>query len=95
MGWFSKILYKAVEQEQQKQQGGNIKMAELGVPEERNKFGKEMQISIYKATGGHIVKFPRWDHTRDEDQSSVYIITEEEDFTECLSKLITAERMKG
>lgn len=54
-----------------------------------------LTIRVHKANGGRIVAFNHYDRKTDRNYSSVYIVTDEQDFERELGKMITMESMRG
>ena len=55
---------------------------------------ENLSIQLYKAIGGKIVSFRTYDRKSDRNNTTVYIITDEQDFERELGKMITMESMK-
>lgn len=55
---------------------------------------RPLNIQILKAAGGTIVRFEQYDDTKDQRNSKVYVISDDEEFTESLNKIILLEMMK-
>lgn len=53
-----------------------------------------LRISIKKMIGGSVVSFRTYDRRTDRSESRHYIITDEQDFTTELGKIITMESMR-
>lgn len=53
-----------------------------------------MNIKVWAATGGHIVEFRKYDQYKDRNESKMYIIPTEQNFSESLTKIITMEMMR-
>jgi hypothetical protein len=52
-----------------------------------------LNLIVYNATGGKIIKVQSYDKRLDRMNSSLHIITEQEDFGEELSQIITRENL--
>lgn len=57
-------------------------------------FKNPMNITLYNAMGGRIVKFHRWNKQSDEQYECTYIIPSDEPFEESLGKYIAMEALK-
>lgn len=57
-------------------------------------FGDGLNMTVYTAIGGRIVKFNHYDHTIEREYNATYIINNDEDFESALGKIITLESMK-
>ena len=93
MKWFAKWLTNQVrnyEACEEKVCGGNQPVA-VGMIDE---FGPAMNITMYNATGGKIIKFHNYDRKRDRTNETVYIIHPDELLSEALTKLIVMEDLK-
>jgi hypothetical protein len=53
------------------------------------------RLQVYKANGGIIVETRNYDHRRDENRNSLYIVTEDKDLGAEIGKIITMENLKG
>jgi len=53
-----------------------------------------LNFKIYSAVGGRIAEFRRYDRKSDRNDSTTYIITDEQDFGECISRIATMEKLK-
>lgn len=53
------------------------------------------RLQVYKANGGVVVETRNYDHRRDENRNSLYVVTEDKDLGEEIGKIITMENLKG
>jgi hypothetical protein len=53
-----------------------------------------LNFKIYSAVGGKVAEFRRYDRKSERSDSTTYIITDEQDFGECISRIATMERLK-
>ena len=53
-----------------------------------------LNFRIYSAENGQILEFNRYDRVKDRHQTSMYIISKDEDVAEKVSKCVTLETMK-
>jgi hypothetical protein len=53
------------------------------------------RLQVYKANGGIVVETRNYDHRRDENRNSLYVITEDKDLGTEIGKIITMENLKG
>ena len=51
-------------------------------------------IAVFNAIGGKVVEFRRYDRSTDRSDHQVYVISDQADFGERLSKIITMESLK-
>ncbi len=92
MNWFFRWLYDKLR---------NADMSDKPYPvaanaiEKTNRPGSDgMNISVWAATGGHIVEFRKYDEYKDRNSSKMYIIGADQNFSESLSKIVTMEMMR-
>ena len=57
-------------------------------------FKDPMNITLYNAVGGRIVKFQHYDRAAGHTNETTYIISSEEDFESALGKFIAVEAIK-
>jgi hypothetical protein len=53
------------------------------------------RLQVYKANGGVVVETRSYDRRRDENNNSLYVITEDKDLGEEIGKIITMENLRG
>ena len=53
-----------------------------------------LNFKVYSAVGGKVVEFRRYDRKIDRNDSTTYIITNDQDFGERISKIATMEKLK-
>lgn len=53
-----------------------------------------LQFRVFSAVGGKVVEFSHYDRKTDRRNSTTYIITNEQDFGERISKIATMESLK-
>ena len=53
-----------------------------------------LHFKVYSAVGGRVVEFRYYDRKMDRNHTTTYIITNEQDFGERISKIATLEVMK-
>lgn len=53
-----------------------------------------LRINVYKASGGFVVETRKYDRRKDENISSMNIITDDKDLGDELSKIITMESLR-
>ena len=54
-----------------------------------------LNLTVYKADGGTIVEFRHYDPVKDRSSNSLHVITDNDDFAERLSQIITMEIMRN
>jgi len=57
-------------------------------------FGEPMRFTLTKANGGFIVSTRRYDNRTDRSSGDNYIITDEDDLGDAISKIVTMEALK-
>lgn len=53
-----------------------------------------LNFKVFSAVGGKVVEFRRYDRQRDRSDITTYIITNDQDFGERISKIATMEKLK-
>lgn len=53
------------------------------------------RLQVYKANGGVVVETRTYDRRRDENNNSLYVITEDKDLGAEIGKIITMENLRG
>ena len=53
-----------------------------------------LNFKVFSAVGGKVVEFRRYDRQRDRNDTTTYIITNDQDFGERISKIATMEKLK-
>ena len=53
-----------------------------------------LRINVYKASGGFVIETRKYDRRKDENVSSMNIITDDKDLGEEISKIITMESLR-
>lgn len=66
------------------------------IPETRSARIKSngMDFSVYRASGGYIVEYHRYDRKSDDREHKLHIITEDTDLGQGLSQVITLEMLR-
>lgn len=54
-----------------------------------------LNLTVYKADGGTVVEFRHYDPVKDRNMNSLHVITDNDDFAERLSQIITMEIIKN
>ena len=55
---------------------------------------QSFRLSVYGASGGTIIETTKYDRKSDENRHSLYVVTEDKDLGEELSKIITMEQLR-
>jgi hypothetical protein len=53
-----------------------------------------LHFKVFSAVGGKVVEFRRYDRRSDRNDSTTYIITNDQDFGDRISKIATMEQLK-
>ena len=53
-----------------------------------------LNFKVYSAVGGKVVEFRRYDRKNDRNDSTTYIITNDQDFGDRIAKIATMEKLK-
>lgn len=56
---------------------------------------KAMNLRIWIANGGRVIQTTRYDRVKDRANSSMYVITDEQDFGREIDKIVTMEGLRG
>ena len=97
MKWFKKMLWRWTYQGQELEEQ-NVKVSR-GLVTSRDSeavCGDEpiLNFKVYSAVGGKVVEFRRYDRHKDRNDTTTYIITNDQDFGERISKIATMEKLK-
>lgn len=105
MGWIARTVMRSLKRAEAEIQIENrdVRNAMIGTdaPECAVKeagvgdvFNNPVRIEIVTATGGKIIRFSKYDRHHDRNNEATYVIPQEDDFTESMTKLINLELMK-
>ena len=97
MKWFKKILYRwTVEGNQLDNSLSSEKYSNsiLSVTEERSLNSTGIRLEFYKANGGYVIETRKYDRRKDENNVQLYLITEQQNLSDELSKIITMESLR-
>jgi hypothetical protein len=97
MNWFKRKIYKWMVEVRKEQEEIETKSnKELVVQEEISLGGDPvLNFKVYSAIGGKIVEFRHYDRQKDRNFNQTYIITNDQDFGDRISKIATMEIMKS
>jgi hypothetical protein len=76
----------------------SIDRAEVSVSEDRLNIGSSkhrMNFTVYRANGGMMVEYNRYDERKDQHHCELHIIHPDENLGEALSKIVTFESLKS
>ena len=95
MKWFKKIVASWARQGANYEEE-NTKVGRLLSTAENASPGDEpiLNFKVYSAVGGKVVEFRRYDRKSDRNDSTTYIITNDQDFGDRIAKIATMEKLK-
>jgi len=76
----------------------SIGRAEISMTEDRPSIGSNrhrMNFTVYRANGGMMVEYNRYDERKDQHHCELHIIHPDENLGEALSKIVTFESLKS
>lgn len=100
MNWFKKIVINWVREDWDKvhaEENCKVPMTNRLISRsEEAACGDEpvLNFKVYSAVGGKVVEFRRYDRRSDRNDTTTYIITNDQDFGERISKIATMENIK-
>ena len=56
---------------------------------------RPMHLKVYRANGGTIVETCHYDRRKDENNTQLHVVTDDQDLGEALSKIITIESLRN
>ncbi len=97
MKWFKKLLWHWASQGQEIEERSAKIGRQLIASEDVPSPGDDaiLNFKVYNAVGGRIVEFRHYDRHKDRNFHQTYIITNDQDFGERISKIATLEVMKS
>jgi hypothetical protein len=94
--WFAKKCKQAWDDSQyEKEAPIAINMGSRSNSVREGLSSEPLRFNVYNARGGKIVEVKNYDSIRDRSNSTTYIITDQQDFTEELAKIISMESLKS
>ena len=101
MKWLKRVLWQWTQQGRCLDEEQDLGMPSTlsnkrGTVRQRDSYESDdgLNMQVFKAIGGKIITFRSYDRKSDRNYSTVYIITDEQDFERELGKMITMESMK-
>jgi hypothetical protein len=64
-------------------------------PSEDPDHEKSLNFRVWFANGGRVIQTSRYDRIKDRNISSMYVITEDQDFGHEINKIVTMESLRG
>lgn len=97
--WLRKKLYALMRENEPQYETmpfGTSRAIAVGVAEPRLDYNHEnvLNFRIFGANGGTVIEFTRYNRTTDQHKSGVYVIPDNAEFGEELSKIVTMEQLK-
>ena len=96
MKWFKKMVWRWSYQGQELEEQ-NAKVSRVISSRDSEAIcGDEpiLNFKVYSAVGGKVVEFRRYDRHKDRNDTTTYIITNDQDFGDRISKIATMEKLK-
>ena len=94
MKWLKRKLRKWVDDAREYPDVFQNKLARGSSSDDVETFGEPMRFTLTKANGGFIVSTKRYDNRTDRSTGDNYIITDEADLGDAISKIVTMEALK-
>ncbi len=97
MKWFKKMLWRWASEGQEIEEDHPIsKGSRLVSHDESDTCSGDpiLNFKVYSAVGGKVVEFRQYDRHKDRNFHQTYIITNDQDFGERISKIATMEILK-
>lgn len=97
MKWFKKMLWRWTYQGQElEEQNAKFSRGLVTSRDSEAVCGDEpvLNFKVYSAVGGKVVEFRRYDRKTDRNDTTTYIITNDQDFGDRISKIATMEKLK-
>lgn len=96
MKWFKKLVASWARQGNNYEEDCKMPINRLSSRDETSACSDDpvLNFKVYSAIGGKVVEFRRYDRQRDRNESTTYIITNDQDFGERISKIATMENIK-
>ena len=96
MKWFKKLVARWAQQGRNyEEENCKISTRLIGTVESASIDDEPvLNFKVYSAVGGKVVEFRRYDRKSDRSDTTTYIITNDQDFGERISKIATMEKLK-
>ena len=91
--WFMKMSRRAWNHQQQLERP-DYPTPSLTTSPHKLDHSAELRFQVHSATGGHIVEITRVDRIKDRMDNHLYLIHDNEDFADQLSKIVMLETLK-
>jgi hypothetical protein len=96
MKWLKKALWRWTYQGRELEEKTSRTSNRLVSSDECETISDEpvLNFKVYTAVGGKVVEFRRYDRKSDRNDSTTYIITNDQDFGDRIAKIATMEKLK-
>jgi hypothetical protein len=97
MKWFKKMLWRwTYEGQEIEEDNSKVSRSRLISHSDCDTVGDEpiLNFKVFSAVGGKVVEFRRYDRKNDRNDSTTYIITNDQDFGERIAKIAMMENLK-
>jgi hypothetical protein len=97
MKWFKKMLWRwSYQGRELEEQNSKVSHNRLISRDDCEAVSDDpiLHFKVFTAVGGKVVEFRRYDRKSDRNDSTTYIITNDQDFGERISKIATMEQLK-
>jgi hypothetical protein len=96
MKWFKKMLWRWTYEGRELEEKVSMSSSRLISRDECDAVSDEpiLNFKVFSAVGGKVVEFRRYDRKSDRNDSTTYIITNDQDFGERIAKIAMMENLK-
>jgi hypothetical protein len=97
MKWFKKILWRWTYQGRELEEDINVVPGSRLISRSEEALCSDepvLNFKVYAAVGGKVVEFRRYDRKSDRNDTTTYIITNDQDFGERIAKIAMIENLK-
>jgi hypothetical protein len=96
MKWFKKMLWRWTYEGRELEEKVPMSSSRLISRDECDAVCDEpiLNFKVFSAVGGKVVEFRRYDRKSDRNDSTTYIITNDQDFGERIAKIAMIENLK-
>lgn len=96
MKWFKKMLWRWTYEGRELEEKVPMSSSRLISRDECDAVSDEpiLNFKVFSAVGGKVVEFRRYDRKSDRNDSTTYIITNDQDFGERIAKIAMMENLK-
>ena len=97
MKWIKKLVYRwsiqgsNIEEEERSERYGNMV---ISATETRSIDSHGIRMEFHKANGGYVIETRKYDRRKDENNVQLYVITDDQELSDEISKIITMESLR-